>query len=79
MLLRGIIDADALPGVRDACVRVFELRRQHDWPPTLDVPRSWSAPYAQLAGSLEFEIVDVDAAAMRVRELIHELDAVGDS
>lgn len=59
--------------VRDACEQVFAARRQHPWPPDLEVPPSWTAGYAAIAGALVFPVSDVDEAADAVRAYIDRL------
>jgi hypothetical protein len=78
ILLRGLLAADDLPAVRDACVQVFELRSLHSWPPTVEVPASWAAPYGRLADDLDFVVRDVEHAADRVTEIVREIDEAGD-
>jgi len=56
--------------VRDACERVFAVRAQQAWPPTLIVPPSWAAGYAALAAELDFDVTDVEQAASAVRAFI---------
>jgi hypothetical protein len=74
ILLRGLVDTDQLAAVRDACVLVFEGRGQQRWPPALEVPASWAAPYERLADEFDFAIRDVGEAADRVRVIIGEID-----
>ena len=59
--------------VRDACERVFAVRAQQLWPPTLVVPPSWAAGYAALAAELDFDIADVEPAADVVRAFIDRI------
>ena len=50
LLMREL--ATDLPGVREACVEVFELRGTHAWPPAVEPPEVWQEPFAALAAEL---------------------------
>jgi hypothetical protein len=75
ILLRALLEED-LWRVREACVRTFEVRGTHDWPPSLKVPDAWSEPYrldvSQIGGDLPD---DVHVAAEAVAEFIAVIDA----
>jgi hypothetical protein len=75
ILLRELLDGD-LGGVREACVRTFEVRGTHEWPPELTVPASWADPYAatveDLGGAMP---ANVEEAADEVRTFIAQIDA----
>lgn len=68
LVLRNLIDD--LPALRRACETTFASRATHAWPPSLDVPTTWQAGYARLAGEVGLDVVDVDDAAAKVREFI---------
>ncbi|HEV3045752.1 MAG TPA: nucleotidyl transferase AbiEii/AbiGii toxin family protein [Solirubrobacteraceae bacterium] len=75
ILLRGLC-GDGLPRVRDACVRTFERRGTHDWPPTLDAPDAWQEPYRRDASELGPAVPgDVHSAAGVVAGFIAAIDA----
>lgn len=74
LLLRGMLDADDLPHVRDACVEIFELRAKHAWPPTVVVFDAWRESFPREADDLGFAIDDVDQAAAAVQDLVAEID-----
>jgi hypothetical protein len=67
-VLRNLIDD--LPALRRACETTFASRATHAWPPSLDAPATWQSGYARLAGEVGLKIVDVDDAAVNVREFI---------
>jgi Nucleotidyl transferase AbiEii toxin, Type IV TA system len=73
LLLREVLaDAD-LPRVREACVRIFEARKKHSWPPSVTVYESWRAPYREMAREERFEIEEVEDAAALVTEMIAQI------
>ncbi len=61
--------------VREACVRIFEARNKHLWPPTITVYGSWRAPYREMAREEGFGVEEVDDAALHVIEMIAQIDA----
>ncbi|MGH2834115.1 MAG: nucleotidyl transferase AbiEii/AbiGii toxin family protein, partial [Solirubrobacteraceae bacterium] len=74
ILLRGL-GGDELPRVRDACVRIFDSRGTHDWPPMLDVPDPWQEPYRRDASEIGQAVPsDVQGAAHVVAEFIAAID-----
>jgi hypothetical protein len=75
VLLRDLTTQRELPAVRTACVAVFEARGTHPWPPSLDPPASWEAPFGRLAREMDFEPADAAAAASKVRAIVDEIDA----
>jgi hypothetical protein len=75
LLLRSLIEGEALAEVRVACVDVFSVRDKHSWPPSLSVPPSWRDPYTHLADETGFGITEVEDAAAAVRAVIAEIDA----
>jgi len=68
LVLRELVSD--LPALRAACETTFATRATHAWPPSLDVPATWQAGYARLAGEVGLDVVRVDDAAARVREFI---------
>jgi Nucleotidyl transferase AbiEii toxin, Type IV TA system len=64
-----------LAEVREACLRTFDARSLHAWPPDLQVPDSWAEPYVALAEEMDFPVAEVSDAAAQVRELIDEIQA----
>lgn len=72
-LLRDLLDDDALPAVREACIEIFELRGKHAWTPTVTVWPSWPAGFAAMAREIEFHTDDVDVAAEDLRAFIVEI------
>ncbi len=75
LLLRDVLTSGDLPRVREACVRIFEARDKHSWPPTVTVYESWRAPYREMAREERFEIETVEEAAGLVTEMITQIDA----
>lgn len=74
LLLRDlVVEAQDL---RAACEATFEHRGTHGWPPTLEVPASWRAPYARLARDNGLAVTDVEDAAAEVRRLIAQIAAL---
>lgn len=62
-----------LTGLRAACETVFGSRGTHDWPPSLELPEHWRAPYTRLANELDLPVQDADQAMQRVRELVERI------
>jgi hypothetical protein len=59
--------------VQSACIRVFEQRAEHAWPPSIDIPPAWRVELASLAAeqALPFATGDeVVAAFMNIYERI---------
>lgn len=75
LLLRGLLTEADLPRVRAACVRIFETRDKHLWPPTVTMYESWREPYRAMARETHFEIQTIEEAAALVEEMIAEIDA----
>jgi hypothetical protein len=75
LLLRDLIGDQDLVRVRDACIEIFALRAKHSWPPTVTIFAGWAEQYAALAEEIDFEIRDVDEAAIAIQALIAEIDA----
>ena len=68
LVLRELIDD--LSALRLACETTFATRATHAWPPSLEAPASWRVGYARLAGEVDLDVIDVDAAAGEVRAFI---------
>lgn len=75
LLLREVLADTDLPRVREACVRIFEARKKHSWPPTVTVYESWQTPYREMAREERFEIEEVEDAAALVTEMIAQIDS----
>ena len=73
ILLRDLVED--LAGVRKACVRTFEVRGKHTWPPELTIEPSWPAIYAAEAKKYGFHIETVEEAVELLRAFIAEIDA----
>jgi Nucleotidyl transferase AbiEii toxin, Type IV TA system len=73
ILLRDLVED--LAAVREACVKTFERRGKHDWPPELTIEASWPETYAAEAKRYEFETETVEEAAELVRAFIAEIEA----
>ena len=56
LLLRDVLTDTDLPRVREACVRIFEARKKHSWPPTVTVYESWRASYREMALDRQHQI-----------------------
>ncbi len=75
ILLRELLDAE-LSVVREACVKTFQLRGTHPWPPQLDILDGWREPYAATAAEIEADLPEeVEAAAEEVRAFIAAIEA----
>lgn len=79
ILLRALLDAAELEGVREACLEIFRLRAMHSWPPTVAVFQQWRDTFSREAQEFGFAIRDVDEAAAAVRALVEEIDCAGPS
>ena len=65
---------DDYPELRAACVRVFEDRNTHPWPPTPVVPEHWQAEYTQMATELEMDGTDIADAIALVAEFVVRIE-----
>ena len=61
-------------GLREACEEVFRSRANHGWPPPLELPAHWRAPYAKLAAELRLPVHDAEEAMDRVRALVARIE-----
>jgi hypothetical protein len=73
ILLRDLVED--LSTVREACVKTFERRDKHAWPPELTIEPSWPDTYAAEAKRFGFDVETVEEAAELVRAFIAEIDA----
>ncbi|HVU78843.1 MAG TPA: nucleotidyl transferase AbiEii/AbiGii toxin family protein [Gaiellaceae bacterium] len=77
ILIRAMLDTDALPAVRKACIETFEVRDMHAWPPRVTIQDHWPEQFAREATALGFEPDDVAEAVDRVHAIFDEIDAAG--
>jgi hypothetical protein len=61
-------------GLREACEEVFRARAKQGWPPPLELPEHWRAPYARLAAELRLPVTDAEEAMARVRALVARIE-----
>jgi hypothetical protein len=61
--------------VKSACIKIFDLRGTHPWPPALTVEPSWPDTYRELAAELDFPTNDINDAIMRVQALIDRIQS----
>lgn len=73
-ILGDLVADGEWPGVRAACIEVFEGRAKHIWPPTVTTYESWEAGYRNLADETRFSVVDVGEAIGAVLRLIARID-----
>lgn len=76
--LIDIILLDGLGALPDAilqqsCIRVFDTRAGHGWPPRVSVRPGWSDGYRRLATDSGFEPSDVHVATGRVQAIIDRI------
>jgi hypothetical protein len=72
VLLKELITDYA--GLREACELVFRTRATHAWPPTMELPRHWAAPYARFAEELDLAIPDASTALAEILRLVKRID-----
>ncbi|HEY5062896.1 MAG TPA: nucleotidyl transferase AbiEii/AbiGii toxin family protein [Gemmatimonadaceae bacterium] len=60
-------------GLRAACELVFRTRGTHDWPPVLELPSHWAAPFAALARELDLPVHDAQDAMERMRAFVDHI------
>jgi hypothetical protein len=68
----GTID---LARTKEACLKIFEHRRMHEWPPTILVRPNWEETWRQIVADDNFPIATVSEAATLVRQLVERIDA----
>ena len=72
LLLRGwVTDLEA---VRSACRAVFASRGTHSWPPRIEVPEHWAAPFATMAQEVGLHPHDVHSAAIEARQFLNQIE-----
>jgi len=76
LLLMKEFAAD-LRGVREACEDVFAMRRTHAWPPLLDPPQFWEAPFAALAEEVSLAAASLDEAVLEAAAFIDAIVMAG--
>lgn len=74
-LLRCLVPEADQARVREACIEVFEVRRQHDWPPAFSPPGFWREEFEARAAELDLAVTRFDDAVEEVQGYIRELDA----
>jgi hypothetical protein len=62
-----------LAKVRATCIRLFDYRRAHAWPPSVVEGADWATLYAEAAEGLDVA-ADVAGAIEWVREFITQID-----
>lgn len=60
-------------GLRDACEAVFRLRATHDWPPKLEAPPHWAAPFARLVSELGRPLTDLTQGIGQVQIFVDRI------
>lgn len=63
-----------LTRVASTCTRLFEYRRQQEWPPTITAGNQWDTLYAEAADGLDV-LADLDEAVRWANEFIQRIDA----
>lgn len=76
-LLRSLVADEELSDIREACVEVFEVRGEHDWPPELRPPEFWEEEFEASAERLGLGITAFDEAVEDARAYIERIDASG--
>ncbi|HEX2219221.1 MAG TPA: nucleotidyl transferase AbiEii/AbiGii toxin family protein [Gemmatimonadales bacterium] len=72
LLLRGwVTDLEA---VRSACRTVFASRGTHPWPPRIEVPEHWVAPFGAMAREVGLHLHDVHSAAIEARQFLNQIE-----
>lgn len=67
--------APDLAGIRTACVKVFEDRGTHEWPPDLDPPSFWEEPFRALAQEVRLPGGSLEDAVREARTFIRQVEA----
>jgi len=76
-LLRRLLPEGDQARVREACVEVFDIRAQHEWPPAFSPPDAWREEFEVRAAELGLVVARFDDAVEEVREYVREIDAGG--
>lgn len=61
--------------LRRTCVRVFEARGTHEWPPTLKVPEHWRDEFGKMAAEYGLHVGSLEEGAIKARELIARIES----
>lgn len=61
--------------VRETCVRLFEYRRRHSWPPTISVAKGWDTLYEAAVEDVD-ALPNVTAAVAWATAFIGRIDAI---
>jgi hypothetical protein len=78
-LLVLLLDVDALPSIRTACLEVFGGRQRHTWPPAVRTWPAWPSLYGAAITNLGGDVLtDVDEAAEWLREFLRAIEASAD-
>ncbi|MEJ7813113.1 MAG: nucleotidyl transferase AbiEii/AbiGii toxin family protein [Gemmatimonadaceae bacterium] len=73
LLLRELVDDEALPSIRVACEETFRIRAEHQWPPTMALPRSWREPFAAMSRNIGVAETNLDVAESALRSLLDRI------
>lgn len=74
-LLGELVADDEWPGVKEACLEVFDGHAKHNWSPEVTAYESWDAGYRALAEETGFSVGDIGGAAATVAQLIDRINA----
>lgn len=77
LLLRELVADGELSGIREACVEVFEVRGEHNWPPEFRPPEFWGHEFETGAERLGLGITAFDEAVAEARAYIERIEASG--
>lgn len=61
-----------LTQIKATCLRLFDYRRRHLWPPTIEVDAEWGDLYVAAIEGVDV-LPDIEAAVARVNELIRRI------
>lgn len=74
-LLGELVADDEWPGVKEACLEVFDGHAKHSWSPEVTAYESWDAGCRALAEETGFSVGDIGEAAATVAQLIDRINA----
>ncbi len=63
-----------LVDLRESCTEVFAIRATHDWPPVVNPPESWAAPFAALAEEVGLPILRLEDATREVQAFVDVIE-----
>ncbi len=63
--------------LNEACVEVFGVRGQHQWPPAGPLPPEWALPVITLAREYDISVENYEEASERVLSFIRRIAAAG--